>query len=96
MRWSWLLPLCLVVLAAAQESDSSEEEAALPLAEPCDPEACKLPNCRCSSTDIPGNLQARDTPQVKLYITYVRAMVDFEPLISHLSDMMMGPSSYIL
>ncbi|KAL0810874.1 hypothetical protein ABMA28_010178 [Loxostege sticticalis] len=66
MRWSWLLPLCLVVLAAAQESDSSEEEAALPLAEPCDPEACKLPNCRCSSTDIPGNLQARDTPQFVL------------------------------
>ncbi|CAK1589663.1 unnamed protein product [Parnassius mnemosyne] len=35
----------------------------LPLAEPCDPELCKLPSCRCSSTDIPGNLQPRDTPQ---------------------------------
>ncbi|OWR47572.1 chitin deacetylase 8 [Danaus plexippus] len=35
----------------------------LPAAEKCDPEKCKLPNCRCSSTEIPGNLEARDTPQ---------------------------------
>ncbi|XP_060807878.1 chitin deacetylase 8 [Amyelois transitella] len=35
----------------------------LPLAEQCDEEACQLPDCRCSSTDIPGGLRPRDTPQ---------------------------------
>ncbi|KAJ8708748.1 hypothetical protein PYW08_010130 [Mythimna loreyi] len=35
----------------------------LKLAEECDEELCKLPNCRCSSTDIPGGLLPRDTPQ---------------------------------
>ncbi|XP_053620303.1 chitin deacetylase 8-like [Plodia interpunctella] len=42
----------LFALAVAQE-----------LAEPCDEEACQLPNCRCSNTNIPGGLAARDTPQ---------------------------------
>lgn len=40
-------------------------ELELPLAEQCDETLCKLPNCRCSSTNIPGNLAPRDTPQVK-------------------------------
>ncbi|CAH2098303.1 unnamed protein product [Euphydryas editha] len=35
----------------------------LELATSCDPEACRLPECRCSSTNIPGGLAARDTPQ---------------------------------
>ncbi|XP_028177125.1 uncharacterized protein LOC114364961 [Ostrinia furnacalis] len=64
MKWTWLLPLLLVALAASQD-ESVEEE--LSLAENCDQEACQLPNCRCSSTDIPGNLQARDTPQFVLF-----------------------------
>lgn len=29
----------------------------------CDPSKCKLPDCRCSSTDIPGLLAPSDTPQ---------------------------------
>ncbi|CAH0697353.1 unnamed protein product [Spodoptera exigua] len=37
--------------------------AELPLAKECNEELCKLPNCRCSSTDIPGGLLPRDTPQ---------------------------------
>lgn len=37
----------------------------LPLAEPCVENQCILPNCKCSSTDIPGGLQPRDTPQVR-------------------------------
>nr|AEA76330.1 chitin deacetylase 2 [Mamestra configurata] len=41
--------------------DADTEE--LPLAEECDEELCKLPDCRCSSTDIPGGLLPRDTPQ---------------------------------
>ncbi|XP_063393001.1 chitin deacetylase 8-like [Cydia fagiglandana] len=53
--------LVLVLLAAAWA-----QEVELPLAEPCDPEACQLPACRCSGTDIPGGLTARDTPQFVL------------------------------
>ncbi|XP_041971492.1 chitin deacetylase 8-like [Aricia agestis] len=57
MKWPiLLLPLLVLVFA--------EDE--LPLAELCDEEQCKLPECRCSSTDIPGGLPARDTPQFVL------------------------------
>nr|AYX80514.1 chitin deacetylase 6 [Spodoptera exigua] len=55
-----LLALLLVSSATLAEDSSSEVPAA---AEPCDREACKLPNCRCSGTDIPGGLTPRDTPQ---------------------------------
>ncbi|CAG9792397.1 unnamed protein product [Diatraea saccharalis] len=61
MKLTWLLfSLLLVAIAAAQ----NEEE--LPLAELCDVESCQLPNCRCSSTGIPGGLRPRDTPQFVL------------------------------
>ncbi|XP_004923455.1 chitin deacetylase 8 isoform X2 [Bombyx mori] len=53
-RLSVLCSLLLVAAALGTE---------LPLATPCDEEACKLPDCRCSSTNIPGGLRARDTPQ---------------------------------
>ncbi|XP_013186778.1 chitin deacetylase 8-like [Amyelois transitella] len=52
---SAIVLVSLFVLTVAQE-----------LAEPCDEEACKLPDCRCSSTSIPGGLAARDTPQFVL------------------------------
>lgn len=39
----------------------------------CDPEACQLPTCRCLSTDIPGGLDKRNTPQVsKLLVLELR------------------------
>ena len=34
-------------------------------AEPCNPDACKPPNCRCSTESIPGGLSAKDVPQVR-------------------------------
>lgn len=34
------------------------------LAGSCDPEKCRLPECRCFSTDIPGGLDSTETPQV--------------------------------
>nr|WJN23032.1 chitin deacetylase 5a [Antheraea pernyi] len=52
--------LVLAVFLAAAIADE------LPLAEPCDEETCKLPDCRCSNTDIPGGLAPRDTPQFVL------------------------------
>ncbi|CAG9792398.1 unnamed protein product [Diatraea saccharalis] len=62
MKLTWLLVPLLLVNIVAAEDDENE----LPLAEPCDVEACKLPNCRCSSTAIPGGLRPRDTPQFVL------------------------------
>ncbi|KAL0860475.1 hypothetical protein ABMA27_009856 [Loxostege sticticalis] len=64
MRWSWFL-LSLLAVAALAEDASPEEEDEEVVAEagPCNPETCKLPDCRCSSTDIPGNLAPRNTPQ---------------------------------
>lgn len=55
---TFLLLSVLIGLAVAEEPEA-------PLAEECDKELCELPKCRCSSTDIPGDLAARDTPQVK-------------------------------
>ncbi|XP_053620069.1 chitin deacetylase 8-like [Plodia interpunctella] len=52
----------LTLLLAAYTSGEDE----LQLADVCDPEACKLPDCRCSNTEIPGGLEARDTPQFVL------------------------------
>ena len=33
-------------------------------AKPCVEADCKLPNCRCASTNIPGGLQPSETPQI--------------------------------
>ena len=33
-------------------------------AQPCAPEACSLPSCRCAGVDIPGGLAANATPQM--------------------------------
>ncbi|XP_014671026.1 PREDICTED: uncharacterized protein LOC106811818 [Priapulus caudatus] len=35
-------------------------------AEPCDRNRCRLPECRCSGADIPGDLLASETPQMVL------------------------------
>ena len=31
---------------------------------PCDPTKCKLPDCRCSGTNIPGDLPSSNIPQI--------------------------------
>ena len=33
-------------------------------AKPCSPDICKLPDCRCSGVDIPGNLPKEKVPQM--------------------------------
>ena len=33
-------------------------------AKPCSPDICKLPDCRCSGIDIPGNLPSDKVPQM--------------------------------
>lgn len=34
----------------------------------CTEDVCKAPDCRCSSTEIPGGLDASETPQVKILL----------------------------
>ena len=33
-------------------------------AQPCSKDVCKLPDCRCSGTDIPGNIPTEKVPQM--------------------------------
>ncbi|XP_059056297.1 chitin deacetylase 8-like [Achroia grisella] len=54
----WLAVICLVFASVACNE--------LPFAEPCNEQLCQLPDCRCSSSGIPGGLQPRDTPQFVL------------------------------
>ncbi|XP_026316030.1 uncharacterized protein LOC113227352 [Hyposmocoma kahamanoa] len=58
MKFQWLY-LSFVAVSVAAVSGNAD----LLLAEPCDAQSCSLPDCQCSSTTIPGNLAARDTPQ---------------------------------
>lgn len=50
---------CFVVLLAALFSKTNGDPA-----KPCTPDVCKLPDCFCSGTDIPGNLSASSIPQI--------------------------------
>lgn len=67
-----MFSVALVALAKGQ-SDIS-------LAEPCNPVACQLPECRCSTTDIPGGLAARDTPQVGSF-NYIKHNLSYQHLL---------------
>lgn len=58
----WFL-FAVILIAAAVAADSEENKA-----EECDPETCQLPDCRCSSTEIPGGLDPRDVPQVSINV----------------------------
>ncbi|XP_014663893.1 PREDICTED: uncharacterized protein LOC106806464 [Priapulus caudatus] len=46
-----------------QCKDGSDERGC---AAPCNPDDCKLPDCRCSGTDIPGGLLPSEIPQIVL------------------------------
>merc|ERR1712071_569708 len=64
----------IVLLAAvAVAAAAVVRPAALKMAEdpaaPCDPTKCLPPNCRCSSTTVPGSLDPKTIPQMVL-ITY--------------------------
>ncbi len=50
----------IACVAAAVLPDAAQEKAA-PY---CNTELCISPECRCSSTDIPGGLSVSETPQV--------------------------------
>lgn len=56
MKWIFVALALFVAVALAEEE--------LVLADVCDEEDCQLPDCRCSSTNIPGGLNPRDVPQV--------------------------------
>jgi len=69
MKWVVvLLAITLLDIAVARPSKTSGVSLGDP-APPCDAAKCKLPDCRCSSSDIPGGLDVKQVPQVVL-ITY--------------------------
>ena len=59
MKYSVLEALfCLAVIPGIASRPANDP------ATPCDPTKCKLPDCRCSSTEIPDSLPASSIPQI--------------------------------
>jgi hypothetical protein len=55
--WAKLALLTFVVVSGQQKADV------------CDPSYCRLPDCNCGGTDIPGGYRPEDIPQfVMVYI----------------------------
>jgi len=66
MRWIVALAaIALVNVTVARPSKESLPSLGDP-AHTCKPELCKLPDCRCSTPDIPGDIDAAKVPQVVL------------------------------
>ena len=59
-----LIATCVSLLLSAVHGDP---------AKPCDSNLCKLPDCFCSGTDIPGNLSVKSIPQIVM-ITFDTAV----------------------
>lgn len=52
-------------------------------AQPCIQHLCQLPNCRCATTDIPGNLPIHSTPQIiTLNLDDSFRVIDYEQFFS--------------
>lgn len=49
------------------EVDKKESDFVLTKALPCDPELCKAPACRCSSTVLDSSIPVEQTAQVGVY-----------------------------
>lgn len=61
-------------------------------AEKCNSRNCVLPDCHCAGADIPGGMQARDTPQIVL-ITFDDAVNDLNyELYSEIFDDRRNPN----
>lgn len=43
----------------------------------CDPNQCKLPNCRCASTSIPGDIPHDETP---MFLVFTACVLPIQPL----------------
>ena len=71
MKWVVvLLAITLLDIAVARPSKTSGVSLGDP-APPCDAAKCKLPDCRCSSSDIPGGLDVKQVPQVSLAVNCI-------------------------
>ena len=56
--------LALLLFCVSGTAGAAVKRRSLGPAQPCSPDVCKLPDCRCSGTDIPGNLQREKVPQM--------------------------------
>lgn len=68
--------LALIVSAAASALPAAREKTA-PY---CDPAQCVLPDCRCSSLDIPGGLTPAETPQVCFHDSKLIVHIKFKKM----------------
>lgn len=55
------LALCVSALALPSPTEHQLEKGVS-----CNPDLCKLPNCRCSSTELDESIPTSETPQVGL------------------------------
>ena len=56
--------LALLLFCVSGTTGAAVKRRGLGPAQPCSPDVCKLPDCRCSGADIPGNLQKEKVPQM--------------------------------
>ncbi|XP_073227462.1 chitin deacetylase 7-like [Porites lutea] len=56
--------LALLLFCVSGTTGAAVKRRGLGPAQPCSPDVCKLPDCWCSGTDIPGNLQKEKVPQM--------------------------------
>lgn len=56
--------LALLLFCVSGTTGAAVKRRGLGPAQPCSPDVCKLPDCRCSGTDIPGNLRREKVPQM--------------------------------
>lgn len=62
----FVLAFCGNCLTAPSPKSSESEEKHSKLAQYCNEELCKLPNCRCSSTILNETIPVEDIPQVNI------------------------------
>lgn len=65
-----ILTICGALAAPQIRADGDEDvdissETVLSKAFGCDPEECRLPSCKCSSTVLDPNIPIENTPQVR-------------------------------
>lgn len=60
------LAIFVSVVTVAQLASGQRSQQEQPTAEHCDPSVCRLPDCYCGGTEVPGGLSPEDIPQFVL------------------------------
>lgn len=62
--------LALICHTLSAPSPREDNEFVLERAQPCDPQACRAPECRCSTTILDPQIPISQTPQVSEEFPY--------------------------